>query len=241
VSPLDLRARATEPEQLDEGVPEAEALRSLADLRFVNLWLGNRGSLLRAVRPHLPPGGRLLDVGCGSGDVPVFLLKRLPGPLLAVGVDVKTLHLRAAPRALRSVVADVRRLPFPDRAFDVVTASLFLHHFDEEELPEILAGLHRLARRALVVNDLHRARVPYLFGRAAFPLLFRSRVSVEDGLLSIRRGFRARELRSAFARAGMPSVAVRRQFPYRLLAVVVKDEAAAGACGPGGRPRGADA
>ena len=135
VSLVDLRARATEPEQLDEGVPEAEALRSLADLRFVNRWLGNRGSLLRAVRPHLPPGGRLLDVGCGSGDVPAFLLARLPGPLLAVGVDVKTLHLRAAPPAVRRVVADVRRLPFPDGAFDVVTASLFLHHFDDEDLP----------------------------------------------------------------------------------------------------------
>ena len=98
MSLVDLRRRATEPEQLDEGVPEAEALRSLADLRFVNRWLGNRASLLRAVRPHLPPGGRLLDVGCGSGDVPAFLLEHLPGPLLAVGVDVKTLHLRAAPR-----------------------------------------------------------------------------------------------------------------------------------------------
>lgn len=218
----DLRARATEPEQLDEGVPEAEALRSLADLRLVNRWLGNRASLLGAVRAHLPPGGRLLDVGCGSGDVPAFLLARLPGPLLAVGVDVKTLHLRGAPRAVRRVVADVRRLPFPDGAFDVVTASLFLHHFDEEDLPEVLAGLWRLARRALVVNDLHRALVPYLFGRAAFPLLFRSRVSVEDGLLSIRRGFRPDELRAAFAWAGLPTVTVRRLFPYRLLAVAAR-------------------
>jgi SAM-dependent methyltransferase len=232
---VSLGTRATEPEQLDEGVPESEALRSLADLRFVNRWLGNRGSLLRAVRPHLPPGGRLLDVGCGSGDVPAFLLKRLPGPLLAVGLDIKTLHLRAAPPAVRRVVADVRRLPFPDRAFDVVTASLFLHHFDEEDLPAVLAGLRRLARRALVVNDLHRAQVPYLFGRAAFPLLFRSRVSVEDGLVSIRRGFRADELRAAFARAGMPGVCVRRRFPYRLLAVVVNDGIAAGAPDHDGR------
>jgi SAM-dependent methyltransferase len=215
----DLRTRATEPELLDLGVPEAETRESLADLRFVNRWLGNRGALLRAVREHLPPGGRVLDVGCGSADLPVFLLSRLPGPLLAVGLDVKAFHLRAAPRTVRRVVADVRHLPFPERSFDVVTASLFLHHFDAPELPGLLHDLARLARRALVVNDLHRALVPLAFGCVAFPLLFRSRVSVEDGLLSIRRGFREAELRSAFAAASIPGVSIRRSFPYRLLAV----------------------
>ncbi len=215
-----LNTRATERELLDEGVPEPETLRSLGDLRFVNRFLGNRRALLRAVGPHLPPGGRLLDVGCGSGDVPAFLHERLPGRPSAVGLDVKPLHLAAVPPSVRPVVGDVRKLPFADASFDVVTASLFLHHFDSPELPALLAGLHRLARRALIVNDLHRTLVPWLFGRAAFPLLFRSRVSVEDGLLSIRRGFRPDELRAAFAAAGLSPVSIRRSWPYRLLAVV---------------------
>jgi SAM-dependent methyltransferase len=214
-----LGTRATERELLDEGVSEAETLRSLGDLRFVNRWLGNPRALLLAVAPHMPPGGRLLDVGCGSGDVPAFLHERLPGHPAAVGLDVKALHLTAVPATVRPVVGDVRRLPFADGSFDVVTASLFLHHFDAPELPGLLTGLHRLARRALVVNDLHRALVPWLFGRAAFPLLFRSRVSVEDGLLSIRRGFRPDELRAAFAAAGIALVSIRRSWPYRLLAV----------------------
>ena len=77
----------------------------------------------------------------------------------------------------------------------------------------------RRSRRALVVNDLRRARVPYVFGRAFFKLLFRSPVSVSDGLVSIRRAFLPGELRDAFAAAGIPAVAIRRTFPYRLLAV----------------------
>jgi hypothetical protein len=220
VSPVpSLRARSTQGELLDRGVPETEALRSLQDLRFVNRWLGNAGSVLRAVRPHLPPGGRLLDVGSASGDLPAFVLSRLPGPCFAAGLDIKPLHFRLAPASLRRVVADARALPFAERSFDVVTASLFLHHFDSALLPGVLSGLFRVARRALVVNDLERALVPYLFGRAFFPLLFRSRVSVEDGLVSIRRGFRRDELVSAFAAAGLPRPAVTRHFPYRLLAV----------------------
>jgi SAM-dependent methyltransferase len=216
----DLRSRATEPELLDLGVPDREVLRSLADLRFVNRWLGNRRSLLRAVAPYLGPRSRILDVGCASGDVLTFLASRIPGPVLPVGLDVKALHLSAAPRTLRRVVADVRALPFPERSFDVVTASLFLHHFDAPELPGLLCALFSLARRALVVSDLRRSLVPFLFGRTLFPLLFASPVSVADGLVSIRRSFVAEELRAAFVEAGLPAVRVRRHFPYRLVAVV---------------------
>lgn len=223
-----LDARATDPEQLDEGVPEEEAVRSLRDLQFVNRWLGNPGSLLRAVRRHLPPGSRLLDVGSASGDVPAYLLSRLPGPLTAVALDVKALHLRLAPAGLRRVVADVRALPFAERSFDVVTASLFLHHFDAAELPAVLASLYALVRRALVINDLHRALVPYAFGRALFPVLFRSPVSVDDGLVSIRRAFRPAELRAAFAEAGVPLARLERRFPYRLLAVAERPRARLG-------------
>jgi ubiquinone/menaquinone biosynthesis C-methylase UbiE len=223
-----LRSRATEPELLDEGVPEPEALRSLQDLRFVNRWLGNRRSVLAAVREHLPAGGRLLDVGSASGDLPSYLRSRVGGGITAVALDIKPLHFRFAPRSLHRVVGDVRALPFPDGAVDVVTASLFLHHFDADELPIVLADLFRLARRALVVNDLHRAAVPYLFGRAFFPVLFRSPVSVEDGLVSIRRAFRPDELRRAFEAAGIPRVRIRRSFPYRLLAVAARTDADSG-------------
>lgn len=217
---VDLSRRATDPELLDEGVPDDEALRSLADIRFVNRWLGNRGRLARAVLPYLQASARprLLDVGCGTADIPAHLLLTAPPSTLAVGVDIKMLHLTAAPPEVRLVRADVRALPFAPQSFDVVLASLFLHHFDADELATVLGGLFALARRALVINDLRRARVPYVFGRAVFPLVFRSRVSVADGLLSIRRAFTSEELAAAFAAARIP-VRIRRNFPYRLLAV----------------------
>jgi len=217
---IDLSRRATDGELLDEGVPDDEALRSLADIRFVNRWLGNLGRLRSIVRPYLrsSAGPRLLDVGCGSADIPADLLRAAPARTLAVGVDIKMLHLTAAPPEVRRVRADVRALPFRPGSFDVVLASLFLHHFDAPEVAAVLQGLFALTRGALVINDLRRARVPYVFGKATFPLLFRSRVSVEDGLLSIRRGFTEDELAAAFAEARIP-VRIERAFPYRLLAV----------------------
>lgn len=227
---VDLSRRIDEPELLDLGVSDEEAERSLADLRFVNRWLGNRGRFLRTLRPYLSSHAAaganghpasLLDVGCGSGDVPAFVVAGAGVPVLAVGLDAKELHLRALPPSVKPVRGDVRALPFAPGSFDVVTASLFLHHFGDQELPEVLRGLWRLARRALVVNDLRRARLPYVFGQATFRFLFRTHVSVEDGLLSIRRGFTPGELAAAFATAGIPA-RVRREFPYRLVAVAEK-------------------
>lgn len=213
---------------LDEGVPEDEALRSLADLRFVDRWLGNRRAFTAAVLPFLQGAARpsILDVGCGSGGVLSGLRRASGGRALAVGADLRPLHLTAAPADILRVAADARRLPFPTRSFDVVTACLFLHHFDAPELPDVLRGLYALARRALVVNDLRRALVPYLFGRAFFRALFRSPVSVADGLVSIRRAFLPRELAAAFAAAGIPNVRIRRTFPYRLIAVAERPPAA---------------
>jgi SAM-dependent methyltransferase len=215
----ELRERATEPELLDAELPATEVRKSLADLRFVNRWLSGRSGLLRAVAPHLPERGRLLDVGCGSGDVAAYLSAALARPVFTVGVDLKPLHLREAPAVVRRVAADVWRLPFPDRSVDVVTASLFLHHFAEAELGRLLRELARVGRRAIVVSDLERALVPFVFARVVFPLAFKTRVSVHDGLVSIRRGFREAELRAGFVAAGLGGVAIRRQFPYRLLAV----------------------
>jgi ubiquinone/menaquinone biosynthesis C-methylase UbiE len=214
-----LDERSTEAELLDGELPAAAVRASLADLRLVNRWLAGRRGLRRAVAGLMPRGGRLLDVGCGSGDVAGYLGTRLGSDVLCVGVDQKLLHLREAPPAVACVAADAGRLPFLDRSFDVVTASLFLHHFDAARLAGLLRELGRVAQRAVVVSDLERARVPLLFGRLVFPLLFRTPVSVHDGLVSIRRGFRPHELEAAFSAAGLRDVAVRRLFPYRLLAV----------------------
>ncbi len=103
----------------------------------------------------------------------------------------------------------------------MVTASLFLHHFDAGELPGLLRELCALARRALVVTDLRRARVPYLFGRAVFPLALplprerQRRPRSRSGAPSAPS-----ELRAAFAaRRHARTSTIRRVFPYRLVAV----------------------
>ena len=221
---VNLAERATDPELLDIGVSDEDMADSLADLQFVNRWLGNRRKLLRVMRPYLAPRAdgspsSVLDLGCASGDNLSWLSEHASMPLMTTGVDLKWEHLRAAPDSdLFRVAADARALPFASGSFDVVVASLFLHHFAKGEASRVLRECARVAARVVIINDLRRAYVLYYFGRFAFPVIFRSRVSVHDGLVSIRSAFKRDELVREFRAAGL-EVRVISSWPYRLIAV----------------------
>jgi ubiquinone/menaquinone biosynthesis C-methylase UbiE len=98
-------------------------------------------TVLHQLYEHAPRGTRVLDVGCGTGR----LLDAVHGCFpLAVGVDVSTRMLAAA-TCLRPgplfVCAVAERLPFASRAFDAVTATLSLRHWQDAE-----CGVRELAR-----------------------------------------------------------------------------------------------
>ena len=83
--------------------------------------------------PHLRPGMRVLDVGCGPGTISVDLATAVgpEGEVLGVDSSAEVVQLAAADLAapnLRFEVQDAMRLDLPDAAFDVVHAHQVLQH-----------------------------------------------------------------------------------------------------------------
>jgi SAM-dependent methyltransferase len=221
-------ARTDAPEWMDDpAAPSADVERALADLRMVNRWFGGTRALWNAIAPHLDRERplRVLDVGTGSADVPRALLaeaRRRGLSLVVVAVDRDRRMLEAAREGgaepdLVLVQADARNLPFRDRDFDLVTASLFLHHFADRDLAGVLRRWLALARVALVVNDLRRDRLHWLLVHAIGLVTARGRLFRHDGPLSVLRAFTADELATAARAAGARSCRVRRVWPYRLV------------------------
>jgi SAM-dependent methyltransferase len=83
---------------------------------------------------------RVVDVGCGTGDLTERLAREAEGPVVAVDLSPRMAEL-ARGRGLPAINADIERLPFPDGAFDAVLANRVLYH-----LPDLDAGLAELAR-----------------------------------------------------------------------------------------------
>jgi ubiquinone/menaquinone biosynthesis C-methylase UbiE len=212
------------PELLDAAqVPPAEVERSLADLRRINRWLGGRAVLLDLLEREARRAGleafSLLDVGAGSGDQGAVVLKRFPGARVVL-CDLKPEHLRRA--KFPSVAASADRLPFRDRAFDFVAMSQLIHQFRDEEVIAVLRSMGRVARRAVIVNDLERHWLPLLFIRAAAPIFARSRVTKHDAPASIQQGFHPDELTRLAREAGLADSRVRRHLPWFRLSLVAR-------------------
>jgi ubiquinone/menaquinone biosynthesis C-methylase UbiE len=86
--------------------------------------------------PHLRPGLKLLDCGCGPGTITRGLADRVaPGEV--IGVDLETSQLELAqqdpanPPNLRFVQAGVYQLPFPDAHFDAAFSHALFEHIAE--------------------------------------------------------------------------------------------------------------
>lgn len=109
--------------------------------------------LLADVLSGLEAGARVLDAGCGAGDL---VLDALPDAVTGVGLDVSREQVaRARVHSPRVVQGDMTRLPFRDDSFDAVTAMYSLIHVPVSEHGAFYSELARVLRpggEALVVT-----------------------------------------------------------------------------------------
>ncbi len=233
----DLSQRAVLQEQMDDfSIADDRLEQALRELRYVNRFLGG----WRAVRSELNPvleqrrGGSLkvLDVGTGLADIPEMIVGW--GERVGVVVGVTAVDANPATVAFARNALDARmdrklrgRIDVRtgnvfdlnlarDDSFDVVIASLVLHHFYDDDLVHALREMNRVASLGLIVNDLHRHPMAYAAIRVIAQLMPVSDMFLHDGPASVRRGFKPDELRDLAVAAGLHHFRVRRGWPYRI-------------------------
>jgi ubiquinone/menaquinone biosynthesis C-methylase UbiE len=218
-----LGPRSASIEMIDDMSIRDERLdEALQELELINRYLGGDNiscvgirRLARTLPTDLPL--RVLDCGAGGSNL-VNVLRVIDRPVEVTALD---LNLRACQYSalhfpsLRVVNGSAFQLPFRDRSFDIVHASLFCHHFSSTELRMLLAEWSRVARRGIVINDLRRSTIAFLAISALTRLFSRSIMVKNDAPISVRRGFVKNELSDIIF--GYERVSVTRHWAFRWL------------------------
>ena len=151
---------------------------------------------------------RILDVGTGSADIPLGILKwaRKRGfDIRVTGIDLQKSVIdtarQTADAKLTLAVADALRLPFADGSFDYVITNMFLHHLDEDVVVGVFREMNRVASRGVIAADIVRSRGAYL-GIIALTLIANPMVR-HDARVSVRQAFTREEILALRDRAGI--------------------------------------
>jgi 2-polyprenyl-3-methyl-5-hydroxy-6-metoxy-1,4-benzoquinol methylase len=217
------------PERMDQPCSREEMRACLRDLARVNrIFLGHRPTFhwlesLRLGRLGRPV--RILDVGCGDGD----LLRRLErwAEKRGIAVELTGIDLNANCIAIAREAAKGSRAEWvegdvfnysPAAPPHLVMNSLMTHHLPDGEVVRFLHWMEQNASVGWFINDLSRAPIPYhLFGWFAHALRLHPFVR-HDGPVSFARAFQPADWRNLCAQAGLceKDVTIRAFTPARL-------------------------
>ena len=208
------RARVVEWLDSDQGSPD-EVAASLRDLDRINRWFGGVHTTRRLLRKgagarHPERQHSVLDVAGANSRVVALAAQAERMNVSTTVVDLSSTHLSSD-----GVVGDALRLPFADKSFDLVHCCLFLHHLSAEQAIDFLRCALRIARTAVLVNDLRRSAMHLLTVRVSSPILF-SRITRHDAAASIRNAYDESEMLELLRASGASRCEMQRHFLYRL-------------------------
>lgn len=227
---MNFSQRATEPELMDDLDLASDALRqNLEELEIINTRLGGYRIVtdaLARLRAKMPPRRplRLADLGSGGGDTLRYIAswaRRRHLPVQLMGIDANPFMLEYATEKSQAYPEisfqqqDIFAAEFRAQHFDVITCSLFCHHFTDDELAGLLRQLRQQAGVAVIINDLHRHAVAY-YSIKWLTRLFRGSYLVRnDAPLSVARAFTKADWQRILQQAGIDKYELRWRWAFR--------------------------
>jgi len=209
--------RKVVPELLDSlPVDDPRAIGSRADLRRINRIMGAASLLARALDPLLRDTApvELVELGAGDGNLLLRVAEQRAKQWPQVGLrlldlqpvvsDITLQRYRSLGWRCEVVRADVFDWLAQDAVRcdadngPIVIANLFLHHFNGERLTDLLHGIAARAR-AVVCIEPRRSRGA-LLGSHLLGVIGCNQVTRHDAVVSVRAGFRGRELTARWPR-----------------------------------------
>lgn len=203
---INTKYRTEEEEIMDDFSLEGEELRDALDkIASINQLLGGNQLTLQGVKKLINSNDEItiVDVGCGNGD----MLRTLSDfgsknnyKFNLIGIDANAFTIDYATKLSKEYpnisykCEDIFSEVFSQLEYDIMLCTLTLHHFKNEQINYLIELFSKQARIGIVINDLHRNIIAYRAFQVLCFIFRLNRMSREDGLVSILRGFKKQEL-----------------------------------------------
>jgi SAM-dependent methyltransferase len=230
--------RSYEKEMMDDlSCGGAELTQTLKELKTINKLLGGNRVTTNGLNKLLSPRSSrpfsVVDIGCGGGDMIAVMHKwgvKNRVELTFEGVDANPNIIELAKRRLSDVpqvtwkAVNVFDPEFLEKKVDVVSCTLFTHHFTDVELIKMFRIFRRKARKGIIINDLHRHPIAYHSIKWLTFFFSNSKMVKHDGPVSVKRGFIREDWHRIGREAGLPKMQISWHWAFRWQVICALDD-----------------
>ena len=202
---------------------------NLEDIRIMNKWFGGNQITIDGLQKLLKDHSKsqevtILDIGCGDGQIlrscaDYANKKGLRFNCIGIDFNQNILELAQAKSAaypnikFKKVDIFLEENLVPNS--DIALFTLFLHHFKDEKIESLLRSTIKNTSIGLIINDLHRNKVPFQLFKVISKVLLKTKTAHHDGLVSIARGFKKKELQAISYKIPDQRSIIKWQWAYR--------------------------
>lgn len=221
--------RSQKPELMDDFEVDGFIIeQTLRELEIINKWLGGNYVTINAIDKLIGKDRdktwRIIDLGCGGGE----MLKLIALWARKRSIRVELIGIDANQHVVN--YAEKNSLEFPEISFitgnvlsedvmpmaaDIITATLFTHHFSDKDLIWLFQRAKKCASVGLVINDLHRHWFAYRSIKMLTALFSKSPLVKNDAGLSVLRAFKKHELVRILQAAGISQFSIKWRWAFR--------------------------
>ncbi len=228
------KSRSEEIELMDDLSSDGPVIeQTLRELETINRWLGGNYVTINAIHKLTNSSKketwRIVDIGCGGGDILKLIAKwarRKKLHVELVGVDANPNVIAFAKKnsvgfpEISYKCIDIFSNEFTQLKADIITATLFMHHFTDRQLSDLLRLLSTQATTGIAINDLHRHWFAYHSINLLTALFSKSPMVKNDAGVSVLRAFRKREWRQILAKSGLTNYLLTWMWAFRWQVII---------------------